>query len=105
MNEFINGDCFVREHSNGFTLNLKGKIVYTKILIQIMPLINDGLSYVIFFKKLMYHKKIIGIRDMCDVVYQSESFDEFVSAKLGSYSLMSYITPEIQLQLLNQQNA
>jgi len=71
MEEFIKGDFLSREHKNGFTLNSKGKLVYTKILIQIMPTITEGLNYVIFFKKLMWDKKIFGIKNMQEIVYQS----------------------------------
>jgi len=40
MKAFIKGDCFSLEHKNGFTLNNKSKIIYTKILVQIMPSIK-----------------------------------------------------------------
>jgi len=75
MKKFIKGDCFSLEHKNGFTLNTKGKIVYTKILVQIMPSILDGLRYVFFLKKLMPRKKILGLKNNCSVVYSSQSYD------------------------------
>jgi len=40
MKAFINGDGVSLEHKNGYTLNTKGKIVFTKILVQIMPSIE-----------------------------------------------------------------
>jgi len=40
MKKFIKSDGFSLEHKNGFTLNTKGKIVFTKILVQIMPSIE-----------------------------------------------------------------
>lgn len=62
-----------------------------------MPLINEGISYVIFFRNLMYHKKIIGIKNMYDIIYQSQSLDDFMEAKFRNKPLMSYLTPEVQL--------
>lgn len=76
MKEFIRGDVFHLEHKHGFTLNLRGKIVYTKILVQIMPSIEEGLRYVFFLKKLMPRKKILGIRNKQAINYTSQSFDE-----------------------------
>jgi hypothetical protein len=92
MVEFIEGDSMAREHTNGFTLNSRGNIVYTKILIQIVPLINEGLRYVIFFRKLMHSKKIFGIRNMDEITYRSESFDVFVENRFRNISLLSYLT-------------
>jgi len=71
MKLFISGDRFSNEHKNGFTINTKGKIVYTKILVQIMPSIIDGLRYVFFLKKLMPRKKILGIKGNLGIAYSS----------------------------------
>lgn len=75
MKKFINGDLFHLQHKHGFTLNLKGKIVYTKILVQIIPSISEGLRYVFFLKKIMEKKKIFGLKNYSKIVYTSKSFD------------------------------
>ena len=76
MKKFINGDLFHLEHKHGFTLNLKGKIVYTKILVQIIPSISEGLRYVFFLKKIMQKKRIFGLKNYSKIVYTSKSFDD-----------------------------
>ena len=76
MKAFIKGDGFSLEHKNGYTLNTKGKIVYTKILVQIMPSIESGLRYTFFLKKLMPHRKILGIKNNITLAYSSQSFDD-----------------------------
>lgn len=81
MRQFIKGDTFSLEHKNGFTLNLKGKIIYTKILVQIMPSIVDGLRYVFFLKKLMQRKKIVGIKNNQTMIYTSQNFDDSFDGK------------------------
>jgi hypothetical protein len=56
-------------------LNSKGKIVYTKILVQIIPSISEGLRYVFFLKKIMEKKQIFGLKNYSKIVYTSKSFD------------------------------
>ena len=36
-----------------------------------MPTISNGLHYAVFFKKLMWDRKIVGIKNMHETVYQS----------------------------------
>ena len=76
MRAFIYGDAFSLEHRNGFTLNLRGKLVFAKILVQIVPSIAEGLRYVFFLKKLMPRRKILGLRNGQAVGYASQSFDD-----------------------------
>jgi len=71
MKRFIRGDGFSIEHKNGFTLNTKGKIVYTKILVQIMPSILEGLRYVFYLRKLMPRRKILGVKNNLTMAYSS----------------------------------
>jgi hypothetical protein len=76
MKKFIQEDCFSLEHKNGFMLNTKGKLVFTKILVQIMPSILEGLRYVFFLKKLMPKRKILGLKNNLTIAYSSQSFDD-----------------------------
>ncbi len=57
-------------------MNLKGKLVYTKILVQIIPSISEGLRYVFFLKKIMEKKRIFGLKNYSKIVYTSKSFDD-----------------------------
>ena len=76
MRDFIKGDAFSLEHRNGFTLSLAGKLVYAKILVQLMPSIVEGLRYVFFLKKLMPRRKVLGLKNGQAIGYSSQSFDD-----------------------------
>ena len=76
MRDFIRGDAFSLEHRNGFTLSLAGKLVYAKILVQLMPSIVEGLRYVFFLKKLMPRRKVLGLKNGQAIGYTSQSFDD-----------------------------
>lgn len=75
MLEFIRGDHFSKEHKNGFTLNSQGHLVLTKLLIQIVPSIADGLKYIAFFKKLLLEKRVVCIKNKNEIKYMSKSFE------------------------------
>jgi hypothetical protein len=101
MKEFIRGDVFNLEHKNGFTLNLRGKIVYTKILVQIMPSIEEGLRYVFFLKKLMPRKKVLGLHNGQAIGYTSQSFDDSFEGR-GRRDMILRILQEDQLATLRE---
>lgn len=92
MENFVRGDGYSSEHANGFALNSKGKLVYTKVLVQIMPSIADGLRYVFYLKKMMPNRKILAVKNNLTVAYSSESFDEAFAERIRRVSLQSYLT-------------
>ena len=95
MKRFIKSEGFSLEHKNGFTLNTKGKIIFTKIMVQIMPSIEQGLQYIFFLKKLMPLRKILGIKNNKSIAYSSQSFDDAFEIKITQQSVVSYFTEEI----------
>lgn len=75
MKTLIEGDGFSTNHNNGFIVNSKGKLIYSKVLVQIMPSIFEGLRYVFYLKKVMHNRKIATFRNNFTLPYSTESFD------------------------------
>jgi hypothetical protein len=75
MEGFVERDGYITEHASGFALNAKEKLIYTKVLVQVVPSIAEGLRYVFYFRKMMPQRRVLAVKNNFAVVYSSESFD------------------------------
>lgn len=94
MKTLIEGDGFSTNHNNGFIVNSKGKLIYSKVLVQIMPSIFEGLRYVFYLKKVMHNRKIATFRNNFTLPYSTESFDQLFQSNVPKQAFLNEETFE-----------
>lgn len=51
MQGVIFGDTFLKEHAKGFVITDDQKLIHCILMLQIVPHLNDGLQFVVYFKQ------------------------------------------------------
>lgn len=75
MKNFIMGDSFIHEHKFGYLVDQLHNIVSCKVMLQIIPSLEEGLKYFFFIKKHHAKKMMVVIKKLSKVMYTSHAFN------------------------------
>ena len=61
-------------------LNGRQDIVQAELAVQLVPSIQEGLKYVVFFKKIEFDKLLVAIANSTTILYRSAGFRDVLSS-------------------------
>jgi len=63
MKSYLQEDYYKLEHNKGIIINKEGYLMFHRILVQSFSSIQNGLQYVVLFKKSIEKKKIFALKN------------------------------------------
>lgn len=76
MDAFVRGDQLSLSHDDMLIIDCTGKLIMSRMHVQLMFSFSKGLRYAVFFKNIHYSRKMFCFSSKGNITHTSESFCE-----------------------------